>query len=50
MKLGSVLKEDVVATALKKNGGYKVVGFTEKRPPPEKPKTNVVIVGISGMT
>jgi hypothetical protein len=45
MKIGSDLKKDIVAAALKKNGGYGVTGFIEK-----KPTSNVVVLGISGMT
>jgi hypothetical protein len=47
MVLGSVLKKDVVAAALKKNGGYGVTGFIEMKPPS---KSRVVTLGISGMT
>jgi len=50
MVLGSVLNKDVAAVALKKNGGYKVTGFVENKPAPKKPRSNVVTVGVSGMT
>ena len=50
MKPGSVLNQDVAAAALKKTERYGITGFVENKPAPEKPKSNIVTVGISGMT
>ena len=50
MKLGSILKKEVVAAALKKTERYGITQFLENKPAPKKPKVNVVTVGVSGMT
>ena len=50
MKPGVVLKNDIVAAALKKNGGFKVTGILEKKPVAKKAESNLVKVGLSGMT
>ena len=48
MKSGSALKEDAVAAALKKNGGFGISNFKEVVPAPKKAR--VLTVGLSGMT
>jgi hypothetical protein len=47
MKPGTSLEKDAVAAALKKKGNYGIAEFKEKTP--EK-KSEVVVIGVSGMT
>lgn len=50
MKRGSELKQDAVAAALKRNGGYGISAFAQKRLPVKKALPQTLIVGLSGMT